>query len=100
MHRKTKLPRVGRWIVLGLAAALLYSLFLGNSSLVRMYQLHAKAKKKEQAVQRLHRDIDSLMVKDKKLKTDTAYIEKIAREKLGMAKKDEKVYKFIPESGR
>jgi cell division protein FtsB len=33
----------------------------------------------------------------KKLKTDTAYIEKIAREKLGMAGKTEKVYKFIEE---
>jgi len=41
--------------------------------------------------------MDSLSVQNQRLKSDTAYMEKIAREKLGMARKDEKVYKFIEE---
>jgi cell division protein FtsB len=40
---------------------------------------------------------DSLKKMEKLLKNDTAYIEKTAREKLGMAKKNEKVYKFVDE---
>ncbi|NIA22953.1 MAG: hypothetical protein GWP03_02145 [Proteobacteria bacterium] len=39
--------------------------------------------------------IDSLLKEEEKLKNDTFYIEKIAREQFGMAKKGEKVYIFI-----
>ena len=97
MSRKIRLRKIGRWIALAIAACLIYSLFFGTSSIIRMYRLHANEKKKEMAVQKLHVEIDSIAVQGKKLKSDTAYMEKIAREKLGMAKKDEKVYKFIEE---
>jgi cell division protein FtsL len=96
--KKTKFRKIGRWVVLVLAAALLYSLFSGKSNIVRMYRSHTDIKKKEAAVAVRHHEIDSLTAQNAKLKSDTAYIEKIAREKLGMARKDEKVYKFIEES--
>ena len=38
---------------------------------------------------------DSLFNSRDRLLSDTTYIEKIAREKLGMAKEDETVYRFI-----
>jgi cell division protein FtsL len=97
-EKKTRFRKTGRWVALVLAAALLYSLFSGKSNVVRMYRSHTDIKKKEAAVASRHHEIDSLTAQNAKLKSDTAYIEKIAREKLGMARKDEKVYKFIEES--
>ena len=51
----------------------------------------------EQEIKELNDTVDSLKETIEKLKNDTAYIERIAREKLGMAKKGEKVYKFVEE---
>ena len=39
-------------------------------------------------------NLDLQMEKDK-LKDDLSYIEKVARERYGMAKKDEVIYKFV-----
>lgn len=50
----------------------------------------------------LHAQIDSLHVRNaeleaerKRLLTDTAYIERLARKELGMARPGEKVYRFV-----
>ena len=43
--------------------------------------------------------IDSLRKEIERLTSDTGYIEHVAREKLGMAKPDERVYKFM-EKGK
>ena len=42
----------------------------------------------------LSQRIDSIEVLIEKIQTDSSYIEKLARENLGMVKKDEKVFKF------
>jgi cell division protein FtsB len=65
--------------------------------MIRIYQSFLDVKKKERTLAREHGEMDSLSVQNQRLKSDTAYMEKIAREKLGMARKDEKVYKFIEE---
>ena len=96
--KKTRFRKIGRWGVIVLIAALLYSLFSGKANIVRMYRSLSDIRTKEAAVQTRHREIDSLTAQNAKLKSDTAYMEKIAREKLGMARKDEKVYKFIEET--
>ncbi len=36
-----------------------------------------------------------LQIEKEKLRDDLSYIEKVARERYGMAKKDEVIYKFI-----
>jgi cell division protein FtsB len=97
LKKKIKIRKIGRWIALAVAALLLYSLFFGRASMVKIYQSFLDAKKKESTLSREHREMDSLSVQNQRLKSDTAYMEKIAREKLGMARKDEKVYKFIGE---
>ncbi|MBN1306879.1 MAG: septum formation initiator family protein [Chitinispirillaceae bacterium] len=43
------------------------------------------------------RTVDSLSVEAGRLNDDTAYIERIAREKFGMARKNETIYKFVEE---
>ena len=90
-----KIKKIGRWIVVAVIMLLLSYLFSGNNSIIKLYSSHLDIKKKQQEIRNKHREIDSLTLETKKLKTDTLYMERIAREKLGMAGKNEKVYKFI-----
>jgi cell division protein FtsB len=68
--------------------------FTGNGNIVSMYRLHRQVSDSEIAVRKANATIDSLTVDISRKKSDTAYIERLAREKLGMAKKTEKIYKF------
>ncbi|MBD3321661.1 MAG: hypothetical protein GF350_11255, partial [Chitinivibrionales bacterium] len=58
---------------------------------------HTELKKLKTEIREMHKSIDSLSVQIEKLKSDTAYLEKLAREKLGMARDNERIYKFIEE---
>ncbi len=60
-----------------------------------VYFLHREVHGKQLEIDTKSRMIDSLKRELERLSGDTAYIERIAREKLGMAGPDEKVYKFI-----
>ena len=64
---------------------------------INLYHVFNKTRQLKAQVRQLNRAIDSLTVEIEKLKSDTTYIERLAREKLGMARKDEKVYKFLEE---
>ena len=90
-----KIKKIGRWVVVAVVALVLSFLFTGNNSIINLYSSHLDIKKKEREIQKKHGEIDSLATEIKKLKMDTLYMERIAREKLGMAGKNEKVYKFI-----
>jgi cell division protein FtsB len=70
--------------------------FFGKQGIAYPYR---QQKKDRAAIETARRTIDSLRQEIKMLTTDTAYIERIAREKLGMARQNEKVYKFI-EKGK
>jgi cell division protein FtsB len=76
---------------------LLIAALLGKQGLISLYKNHMKFKHQSEEIVKSHQIIDSLKTEIAHLKNDTGYIEKIAREKLGMAKKNEKVYKFIEE---
>ena len=92
-----KIKKIGRWLVVIIIALVFGFLFIGNDSIINLYASRSDIKRKEREIKNLHREIDSLSREIKSLKSDTAYIEKLAREKLGMAGKNEKVYKFIEE---
>ena len=89
--------KIGRWIFIGIAIILLFFLLTGNDGLINMYRFHLATRNMSKEITKRNATIDSLKITIKKLEKDTAYIEKIAREKFGMAKKGEKVYKFIEE---
>jgi cell division protein FtsB len=74
--------------LLGAAGVFLF----GKQGLIYPYR---QPKLKEREIEENRRIIDSLKEEIKRLTNDTAYIERIAREKLGMARLDEKVYKFV-----
>jgi cell division protein FtsL len=60
-----------------------------------VYFLHREVHRKQREIDEKARTIDSLKRELERLKNDTAHIERIAREKLGMARPGEKVFKFI-----
>ncbi len=95
MSRLPKKKRAG-WIVLaGLSATILWFMFSGPDGVVTLYRSYREVRKARTEIRDLHLTVDSLQQEIRKLKTDTAYIEELARENLGMAKSDETVYKFI-----
>ena len=90
-----KKKKIGRWIVLG--GLILFLAYIAASN-VNLYYVYRKTQRLNEQIAQLNRTIDSLAQEIEKLKSDTTYIEKIARERLGMAGEDEKVYKFIEEN--
>ncbi|MFP4417619.1 MAG: FtsB family cell division protein [Fibrobacterota bacterium] len=93
-----KKKKIGRWIILALGIVLSTVLLTGDDGVINLYRLQRKTETMEDSLQGLHQRIDSLKTEIQRLTNDTAYIERLAREKLGMAKEGEKVYKFVQES--
>lgn len=87
--------KIGRWVVFAAVLAFLYFLIAGNDGLIALYQSHREVRRMRNEIRSLNGTIDSLRNEIVRLREDTLYIERIAREKLGMARKDETVYKFI-----
>ncbi len=98
-RRRKKTSKLKLWfyrlIKIGFVAWFLY-LFLGGSyGLFKIISLHTKIKRIEKSADRLTVEEISLTKNCEKLKTDLFTIEKIAREKLGMLKDGELIYKIV-----
>lgn len=90
-----KTKRIRRWIIFVGMLLIAGYLVIGDYGFYKMGTLlwERRDLKKEFAIEAARKDslenIKSLAVKD------PAFMEKMAREKLGMVKQDEKVYKFM-----
>lgn len=88
-----------RRLVIGIGAAALLAivatLFSGDQGIVALYRTWRQMQQLTDELKTSRRTIDSLNVEIKRLTSDTGYIERVAREKYGMARKNEKMYKFI-----
>jgi cell division protein FtsL len=76
-------------------------LFLALLGIWGYYQIRGaqnEVKKIEEEIRELKRDNDMLKMEEKRMK-DPFYVEKMAREKLGLARKNEVVYKIVPSPG-
>ena len=71
----------------------------GGQSLTRVWALKKEAETLEREVVVLRSDTARLTAEVERLRTDPEYIEQIAREKLGLVKPGERVYKLPPASG-
>lgn len=85
------------WFVTAVVLLVAFFFILGDQNIFSLYQDYRSVKAKTVEIQQAHHTIDSLAQETKRLEKDTVYLEKIAREKLGMARKGEKVYKFVGE---
>lgn len=73
---------------------ILYNLGFGNSSCFKRRNLQKQIAEIEDSIQQLKKINDSISLEEKKLLYDYNYLEKLARERLGMAKKGEKIYRY------
>ena len=89
--------RIGIIVVASITLVIFVVALSGRQGLISLYKNHTRFIGQTEELVKSHKTIDSLKAEISHLQNDTDYIEKIAREKLGMAKKNEKVYKFITE---
>ena len=93
---KIRLPNhFGRWAFAVIVIVLVAAIAGGRSGLVALWSNHSKTDEMKSEISKLNLERDSIDTVISRLQHDTAYIERVAREKLGMARKDEKVFKFI-----
>ena len=78
-------------VVAALSGAGLF-FFFGKQGI---YYLYRQQQERQLEIRNDRRVIDSLQREIKRLTNDTTYLERIAREKLGMARPNEKVFKFV-----
>ena len=90
-----------RRLVMGVSAAAVLvaggALLAGDEGVVTLYRTWRRMGRLDDSLETSRRTIDSLENEIERLMADTAYIERIAREKYGMVRKNEKMYKFIEE---
>ena len=88
-------------VIAGLAAivitGVLFALLAGDQGALTFYRTWRQIGDLQKEIVQSHKTIDSLTVEIDRLKNDTAHIERIAREKYGMARENEKMYKFFEE---
>jgi cell division protein FtsB len=89
----------GRILIIVLFAALAVGTLFFLFGKQGIYYQHRELVRRNAEIRAHLRTVDSLNDLIGKLTNDTIYIERTAREKLGMARKNEKVYKFI-EKGK
>jgi len=85
------------WIAVSAGALFLFLfLFGGDYGLFHLFRLKREKKALQADITTLEKEGRELKKQAEKLKDDPAEIERIAREDYGMAKKGEKVFKFVP----
>lgn len=97
LKKKTtkKKKTIKRFLFLLVAVFLVYSFFAGPYGFLRIFSLLKEKKELKLEAKKLEARIMEMEQRKEKLESDSFYLEKEAREKLGMARKDEKVYKFV-----
>ncbi len=89
-----KSVRVMFWA--GVTVLTLWILLLGGNSFFNTWKLQRQVTKLEKETTQLKAVNDSLAQENERLKTDPEAAEKAAREKFGLTKQDETVFRFVP----
>jgi cell division protein FtsB len=88
----------GRHLLAGavLAVALYYAALGGEYSALDLLRLRRDRRAAEDTLARTRREVDSLKERAAKLESDPATIERVARERFGMIRDGETLYRFVP----
>jgi cell division protein FtsB len=91
-------PRQGRRLLAGavLALAAYFAVWGGEYTLLDVLRLKRDRSEAELRLARTRRDVDSLRAAVKRLEDDPATIERVARERFGMIRDGETLYRFVP----
>jgi cell division protein FtsB len=88
---------LGRWaIIVGLLSALYFALQGGEYSTLDLLQLRREEASEQAMVQELTRVVDSLEHAAAAIERDPRTQERVARERFGMLKKGEFLYRLVP----
>jgi len=93
----TQIPR--HWVIFGLCIFLVALGFLavsGERGILHVWRLMEDKRKLEAANFALLQENDGLRRKIQRLRHDDLYLEKVAREELGLARPGEIIYRFAP----
>ncbi len=97
-ERGTSKKQVVKRILLLLAFAFLaYRFFAGPYGFVQIHQLWKEKNNLEKESKALQAELIDMEIEKQRLTDDEFYLEKQARERLGMVKEGEKVYRVIQE---
>ncbi len=84
-----------RWIVIGILTVVLIHAVAGPRGFYALYKLYNVCKATEVAIANEKENIDSLKEVNERINTDLEYIERSARELLGVSRPGETVIKFV-----
>ena len=91
---------LGRWaVVLGLLVALYFALQGGEYGTLDLLQLRKEEAAEQGKVKRLTRVVDSLEHAAASIERDPRTQERVARERFGMLRKGEFLYRLVPTAG-
>jgi len=95
LRRRARLQRARRWVVWGSALFVLYTFLGGPYGIIHYQHLRNKQAKLKAEQRELVAEMVDLEQEINRLQDDTLYIEKIAREKYGFARKGERIYRVV-----
>jgi len=84
-------------VMLFLSGSLLFSFFFGEMGWMQFLKMKSTLRQNQQEIDVLRNDNNALIKEIDALKTDPLYIERLARERLGLIKKGEVTYEFYPQ---
>ena len=91
---KKKFPQITTLLLVVVLIGCVSLLFFSDRGLVSLWELKKEKVEIQQEINSLRKEIANLKRESEKLQFDQDYVEKIAREKLKMAKPGEKVFKI------
>ena len=92
---------LGRWaVIVGLACALYFALQGGEYSTLDLLQLRREEKEEQATITRLQILVDSLGKAADAIERDPKVQERVARERFGMIRKGEFLYRLVPTEKR
>lgn len=89
-----------RWLALPLiAGAAYYAVFGGEYSLLETRRLEREQLLEAERLRQTRQEVDQLQLRADSLERDAAALERIARERYGMIKDGERLYRFVDSAG-
>lgn len=97
IHSSARAVRIKRLLIAGavlICIMALWKLLVGEMGVVKYYRMSAHASDLRSEIDHLKKDNARLSKEVSALKTDSAYIERLARDKIGLARPGEVVYYY------
>lgn len=88
-------PNSLRWLVIAVVVVVIVQMIAGPRGFYSLYKLHRTLNDIEDSITLEKVKIDSLTEVESRLKNDPVYIERAARELLGVSRPGETVIKFV-----